>query len=247
MDKDKIIEMLREDEHYYGAFGKNYRSNSDISRLFDNPLSLSQDQGPNINFLIGGYFHTAVLEPEKLSKYRVLDHKSRVVKGYKQEADGEMCMLTKDVENINKMIGALMSNDACRELVRGVGTTPNLEYELPGITELAGLMWKGKADIVNHDLNLIIDLKTTSNINNFKSSSFKYNYDSQAYIYSKLFGYDFMFIAIDKKTHQVGIFDCSPDFLARGAEKVERASEIYRLFYEDESFDPTQYFINKTL
>ena len=247
MHKDKIIEMLREDEHYYGEFGKNYRSNSDIGKLFENPLSLGQDQGPNINFLIGGYFHTAVLEPEKLEKYKILNCKTRSSKDYKAKSKGEMCMLTKDVENIDAMIEAMMGNDACRELVRGAGKSPNIEYELPGIAELEGLMWKGKADIVNHDLKLIIDLKTTSSINSFQWSANKYNYDSQAYVYSKLFGYDFMFIVVDKKTHQVGIFDCSQEFLERGAEKVKRASDIFRLFYEDESFDASQYFINKTL
>jgi len=39
MDK-KAIEKLRDDEHYYGEFGKQYLSNSDISNLLTNPLSL---------------------------------------------------------------------------------------------------------------------------------------------------------------------------------------------------------------
>ena len=81
----------------------------------------------------------------------------------------------------------------------------------------------------------------------FKYSASKYNYDSQAYIYQHLFGYELIFIAIDKSNHQIGIFDCSPEFLARGADKVERAVEQYKLFYESEDFDPQQYFINQTL
>ena len=31
MNKEKAIEKLRDDEHYYGAFGKKYLSSSDIS------------------------------------------------------------------------------------------------------------------------------------------------------------------------------------------------------------------------
>jgi hypothetical protein len=108
-------------------------------------------------------------------------------------------------------------------------------------------MWKGKADIVNHDEKLIIDLKTTADITKFKYSASKYNYDSQAYIYSKLFGYEMLFIAIDKNTHQIGIFDCSPEFYARGEDKVKRAVEAYELFYKSEDFDPKQYFLTKTL
>ena len=122
-----------------------------------------------------------------------------------------------------------------------------LEYEQPEITELEGQMWKGKADIVNHDEKLIIDLKTTADITKFKYSASKYNYDSQAYIYSKLFGYEMLFIAIDKNTHQIGIFDCSPEFYARGKDKVERAVQAYELFYKSEDFDPKQYFLTKTL
>ena len=36
------------------------------------------------------------------------------------------------------------------------------------ITELCGLMWKGKADVVNHNEKLIIDLKTTNDLDGFK-------------------------------------------------------------------------------
>ncbi len=108
-------------------------------------------------------------------------------------------------------------------------------------------MWKGKADIVNHDEKLVIDLKTTANINKFQNSARMYNYDSQAYIYSKLFGYEMLFIVIDKETHQIGLFDCSTDFYERGSDKVARANDAYDLFFKQEGFDPSQYFINKTL
>ena len=37
-----------------------------------------------------------------------------------------------------------------------------VEYEQPGLVELEGMQWKGKADIVNHSSQLIIDLKTIS-------------------------------------------------------------------------------------
>jgi hypothetical protein len=137
----------------------------------------------------------------------------------------------------------MLNNEVCRDLIR----SGNVEYERPEITELEGQMWKGKADIVNHDEKLIIDLKTTADITKFKYSASKYNYDSQAYIYSKLFGYEMLFIAIDKNTHQIGIFDCSPEFYARGEDKVKRAVEAYELFYKSEDFDPKQYFLTKTL
>jgi phosphosulfolactate synthase (CoM biosynthesis protein A) len=56
-----------------------------------------------------------------------------------------------------------------------------------------------------------------------------------------------VFIAIDKNTHQIGIFDCSDAFYESGLDKVQRAVEQYKLFYETPDFDPQQFFINKTL
>ena len=93
-------------------------------------------------------------------------------------------------------------------------------------------MWKGKADIVNHDEKLVIDLKTTADIDKFRWSASKYNYDSQAYIYRKLFGYDMLFIAMDKSTNQIGLFECSSEFYRSGERKVEKASEVYDLFFK---------------
>ena len=122
-----------------------------------------------------------------------------------------------------------------------------VDYEIPGITKIGNYMWKGKADIVNHEDKLVVDLKTTGDISKFRWSASKYNYDSQAYVYRELFGYDMVFVVIDKTTHQIGIFDCSDEFYASGKDKVNRAMDAYELFYDTEGFDPKQYFISKTL
>ena len=108
-------------------------------------------------------------------------------------------------------------------------------------------MWKGKCDVLNHDDQLVIDLKTTADINNFRRAAFRYNYDAQAYVYRKLFGYDMLFIVIDKNTQQIGMFDCSDEFYRSGEDKVERAMEAYDLFFKSKDFDPKQFFISKTL
>ena len=243
MTNEEAINKLREDEHYYGEFGKQFLSNSNISTLLKNPLSLGQPQAQIPAFLVGGYFHTAILEPEKLKKYRVIQASTRNTKVYKELSGGEMCLLQSEVDLCEVMIDKVLENDVCRSLIR----PSSGEYELPGIKEIDGALWKGKADIINHDEKLIIDLKTTADLDGFRWSAKKYNYDSQAYIYSKLFGYEMLFIVVDKNTHQIGIFDCSPEFYQRGADKVEKAVEAYNLFHKDENFDPTNYFINQTL
>lgn len=246
MNKAKILKKLKEDEHYYGDFGKQYLSNSDISTLLNNPLQLGKPSKPNPNFLMGGYFHTAILEPEKLASFKIVESTSRNTKQYKEISGGEMCLLQSEADNINLMTDKIMANDICADLIRGTEGKLN-DYEEPMIKEIEGVMWKGKADIINHDEKLVIDLKTTGDIDRFQWSAKKFNYDSQAYIYQQLFGYEMLFIAIDKKTHQIGMFDCSPKFYESGKDKVIKAIEVYDLFYKTDDFDPAQYFINKTL
>ena len=243
MKKEEILKKLTNDEDYYGAFGRKYLSNSDIGTLLKNPLAFGQPSKPSAAFLVGGYFHTAILEPDKLKKYKVIPASTRNTKVYKEMSGGELCLLQQEVDQIQLMTEKMMNNDICRGIIQD----SNTEYEVPQIDKIGEYMWKGKADIVNHNDKLVIDLKTTADINKFKWSASKYNYDSQAYIYSKLFGYDMLFIVIDKNTHQLGMFDCSPEFYASGKDKVDRAEKAYELFYKSEGFDPKQYFISKTL
>ena len=246
MDKKQILKKLRNDEDYYGDFGKQFLSNSDIYHLLNNPLKFQQPFDPSPAFLVGGYFHTAILEPDKLEKFKVIKSSTRNTKTYKEMSGGELCLLQQEVDDIELMRDKVMQNDICADLIMGTDGKLN-DFEVPMIKEIEGMTWKGKADIVNHNEKLVIDLKTTSDINKFKNSAYRFNYDSQAFIYSSMFGYEFLFIVIDKKTHQLGMFDCSPRFYESGQDKVRRAVEAYDLFYKTESFDPKQYFISKTL
>jgi exodeoxyribonuclease VIII len=243
MKKEKVIEKLRNDEHYYGDFGKQYLSNSDIKTLLTNPLALGEQSKPSPAFLVGGYFHTAILEPDKLKKYRVIPSSTRNTKAYKEMSGGELCLLQHEVDAIELMKDKLMNNQVCKGLINSTNT----EYEVPGVSKLFKYTWKGKADVINHDDKFIVDIKTTADINKFKSSAYRYNYDSQAYIYRKLFGYEMIFVVIDKTTHQLGVFDCSDEFYRSGEDKVLRAEDAYELFFKTKDFNPKQYFISKTL
>ena len=246
MNKEKILQKLKNDEDYYGDFGNQFLSNSHISKLLKDPLRAFEQSKPSPAFLVGGYFHTCILEPDKLEKFTVIPSATRNTKQYKDMSGGELCLLQHEVDAIELMRDKVMSNDICADLIMGTDGKLN-DFEVPMVTELFGNKWKGKADIVNHNEKLIIDLKTTADIEKFQWSASKYNYDSQAYIYSKLFGYEMLFIVIDKITCQIGMFDCSPQFYERGEEKVSKASEAYDLFYKTKDFDPKQYFISKTL
>ncbi len=243
MNKKDILKKLTDDKHYYGDFGKKYLSSSDVGVLLSNPLALKKEQKKTAAFLVGGYFHTTILEPDKLKKFKVIPTTSRNSKLYKEKSSGELCLLQQEVDNIEIMSEKMLSNKICNSLIRGKW----VEYEKPMITKIGKYMWKGKCDVLNHDDQLVIDLKTTADINNFRRSAYRYNYDVQAYVYRKLFGYDMLFMVIDKITKQIGIFDCSEEFYNIGKDKVERAMEAYDMFFKSKDFDPKQFFISKTL
>jgi hypothetical protein len=244
MDK-KTYNKLKQDKHYYGEFGNKFLSNSNISTLLKDPAKLRENRPSTPAFLVGGYFHTAILEPEKLKSFRIVEASTRNTKIYKELSGGEMCLLQSEVDKIELMTQAMMDNDICRDLIKPL--LGDVIYEEPATIELFGNMWKGKADIINHEEKLVIDLKTTNDIDKFRWSASKYNYDSQAYIYSKLFGYEMLFIVIDKNSNRIGLFDCSPDFYSKGEEKVRQASAAYDLFYKSDDYDFKQYLHNETL
>tara|TARA_Y100001972_G_scaffold107146_1_gene136053 strand:+ start:207 stop:938 length:732 start_codon:yes stop_codon:yes gene_type:complete len=243
MQRKKILKMLEDDDQYYNGIGREFLSNSHISILQADPTKLKDPMPNNINFVIGRYVHTAILEPNKLKSFKVIESSTRNTKKYKELSEGEICLLQHEVDKIENMVEKIEKNKYFSELIAGM----NIEYEVPNIMQLEDLWWKCKADIVNHDDKLIVDLKTTSDINLFKSRCKRYNYDSQAFIYSSMFGYEFIFLVIDKNTLKTGIFECSTEFYESGQRKVKEASDIYKLFYETENFDPNQYFITKTL
>jgi|TARA_R110000803_G_scaffold207979_1_gene276289 hypothetical protein len=243
MNHKEIIDKLRDDENYYGEFGQQFLSNSNIKTLLSDPINLYVPTKKTTAMLIGGYFHTIILEPEKVKNFRVIESSSRNTKQYKEISGGELCLLQQEADKINLMTDKLLKNKFVETLITGT----NIIYEEPAMATIHEQKWKAKADIINYDENLVIDLKTTNDVDNFRFSAKKYNYDSQAFIYNKLFGFEMIFIVMDKNTHQIKICDCSPQFLERGEEKVIKAVEAFVLHHKTENFDPTQYFTNETL
>ena len=124
MNKEKILQRLCNDEDYYGEFGNQYLSNSHVGKLLKDPLRAFEPSKPSPAFLIGGYFHTCILEPDKLEKFKVVKSSSRNTKAYKDVAGGELCLLQHEVDTIELMREKVMDNDICRDLI----TLGNVEY-----------------------------------------------------------------------------------------------------------------------
>ena len=231
-----VIDKLRDDEHYYGEFGRQYMSNSNIGTLLNNPSMFGAVTQETVPMVVGRFLHVALLEPEKLGSFNVVDASSRNTNIYKDASPGRISLLSKEAEQLQYMIDKIKGNRVMNKAIYESGN----RFEEPAVGELFGLKWKGKADILCKDR--IIDIKTTGDIDKFKYSADKYNYDSQAYIYSVLFGVKMDFFVIDKPTLRLGIFESTDEFLLRGREKVQRAVHIYNKFFGDSpTHDINQY------
>ena len=226
----EIKEKLKDDSLYYGEYGKQWLSNSDIYSLLNNPKNFRIKQEETKAMLEGRLFHTAMLEPHKLDDFFIVDVSSRNTKAYKEYVaeNNKMALLTHEAENILNVVDVMKSNIAMYDEIYKDGNI----YEVPMIKMINGRNWKGKADIICHDK--IIDLKTTSDLSKFKYSASKYNYDSQAFIYQELFGLPMEFYVIDKTTLQLAIYKPSEEFIQKGSLKVIEAMEVHERFFCNE-------------
>lgn len=245
MDRVEVLKSLKNDQEYYTGIGKQFLSNSDVGTLLNNPTAFGTFRKDGKAFAEGRLFHQLLLEPEKAVDFPVCDTSTRTTKEYKafiQELGVEFCMLTKEVAEVNRWVDAVRQNYSFYELIYGEGN----QYEVPEVTTFHDLPWKGKADIVTPEF--VVDLKTTGDINKFKYSARAYNYDSQCYIYQQLFGKPLVFLVVDKETCQLGMYKPSTEFVEYGAQKVERASQVYqRYFGQNASEDIINHYINEIL
>lgn len=225
------IERLKDDNEYYGDFGKKFLSASDVGALLDNPASF-KDSEETLNMLHGSYFHMLLLEPHKKDEFPIVEASSRNTKVYKESKEAlgvEMLMLREEADELEALAAKASGNFRLHELIYG----SDCEYEQPAIGEIHGNMWKGKCDIKGKEY--VIDIKTSANINKFKSSAWAYNYDSQAWVYRELFGLPVLFIVACKKTGQLALLTCSDEFYQRGEDKVLDATLVYNKYYAEDS------------
>ena len=240
-----IIDVLKDDNEYYSGIGKNYLSNSDIGTLLNNPQDFGKPRGDSKNLVDGRYFHHLLLEPDKAEATPFVDVSTRNTKEYKnfcEENNFSYVMLKKEQDELKRLASLMKGNIEFYDSIYA----PNNQFEVPAVGEIHGMMWKGKTDILNP--LLLIDVKTTSDIQKFKWSARAYNYDSQCYIYQQLFGKPLVFYVVDKETGQLGIFRPTENFVKGGEAKVIRAIEVFnRYFGPNPSDDICNYYISETL
>ena len=219
MNKNEIINELRDDNEYYHGKGRDYLSASDINGILDGTYTKEiVDQEWKSHFEIGKMFHVQTLEPEKLGKFKIKDVKRRMA--------GEEFIKRSEAEMVAKM---KLSHDA-DVTARGLLYGPGVEYEVPNIVDIEGIPFKGKADCLNPQLGWCVDLKSTSRIDFFNESIKKW-YVAQLWCYYKIFGLPTAYIVVDKKTLETKVIYPPKHFYAQGKALVLEAIQKYKDHY----------------
>lgn len=230
-DKQEILTKMIDDEFYYGYLGSNALSKSACSKLLLGLKAYSKSlvKSPETQALRDGrLIHLCTLEPHKIKDLTIVDIAAKRGKAWDlalTKNHPQMVYTQKEL-NYAKSISRELLN--CQDVINYLNEA---EFEVPGIDMIDGLAFRGKADVISK--GTIIDVKTTTKIDNFKYSAKNFDYDLQAALYLKLFDcYEFIFIAIDKETKEIKISPCSDSFISRGEEKLEMAIDKYREYLE---------------
>ena len=231
--KEEILAQMYDDSFYYGVLGKHALSSSSLKMILKSPktyrnvMKYGDPNGDSPALAAGKLAHWMVLEPHKIDKLHFVDASTKNTKIYKEakEQYGEV-FLTKERSAAERLTDAIFRNEAALQLLT------DSEFEVPEIAMLNGLPFRGKADIIQGDT--IIDYKTTAELSGFKWSADKYGYDLQAYMYLRLFNKKkFTFLVIDKASTDIGIFETTDDFIAKGEQKFIQAVDNYKYFFQD--------------
>jgi len=236
METKEAIEVLRKDEEYYNGIGKNYLSNSNINTLLKSPKDFHVVEPKSVDMIMGNAIHEITFFGS--TNLPSIESSTRTTKVYRERGTEEHILLEKEMEACHNIAKTLRNTKAADILF----DKDNI-YEEPMIKDLFGngVLWKGKADIINSNIDRVIDLKSTSNIDAFTSKGRMFNYDSQAWIYRELFGMEVMFFVIEKNSLRMKRIDVSDETYEKGRIKAMEAEQNYIDMILNKTSDPLQY------
>ena len=245
-DKQELIDNMYNDEFYYDYLGKQALSSSSLKMVLSSPKTYKYvtkyGQSETQPLRDGKLFHIMILEPHKIDELTIVDVATKAGKAYKEaKAEGKEVYTTNEIKAAERLADAILRND------EAVHFMSKAQFEIPEIAMINGIPFRAKADILKD--NMIVDLKTTTGLNEFRYSADKYSYDLQAYLYREMFNVDeFVFVCIDKGSLDIGIFECSDEFYEKGKRKLEQGIDNYKYFFgEDSDVDLNQYVLRGVL
>ena len=264
MKTKDIIKNLRVDSKYYGEYGKQWLSNSDVYTLLYDREQYGCKTTVTDSMLKGSYLHTLIFQPHKKKDYIIWDKTDTRGKAYKEylvENNLDIILTRKEADEVEEQAEWLMDKNNPKTLNNKIGNTPIVDFlhdkkakrEEPIVGEIFGVDFKGKADLISNDI--ILDLKRTNDVKRFPNKvKYESSYDTQAFIYQTLFGLPFVFLVIgDKKKtradgtiyYDMGVHAATDEVLIRGKRNTQEA--VMRYIEEQEGTSNLESFIYNTI
>jgi len=258
--------MITKDE-LVDRFGKGHLSYSsmkmalgDMKNFERYMLGLLKFESKALDF--GTLYDMLLFEPEKAAKVYVVVHQDEVLercspktrsskappmtaeyKAKKQElsdeleAKGKVLVTKTDMQVANDMIDRLRSCGLVDSYLNG-------KYQVEFNEQVNGVPVKGFLDCLGS--NFISDSKSTQSVKKFKYSVRDFNYDIQAYIYTKVFGIKDFYWVVQEKTepYTPALVKCSDSTLFAGEMNFSTAAYRIRNFLDRPSdYDPSQEYM----
>jgi hypothetical protein len=257
---EDLLSKMYNDDFYYNEMGTNKALSYSTAKmllkspkLFDNMTRSHMKETQALRD--GKLIHTQILEPHKYAKFNFVEASTRATKAFKDavvESGASNTFTVKERNACDRVSSAFLNNSSCTNfLERGL-------TEVPGLVTYEGIPFRAKADILGADF--VADVKTTSDgvsditlangstKNQFAYTVSKYDYDMQAYLYTRVFDVpDFYWLVIDKTTTDIGIFKASQDTLDRGRAKLDEAVGIYGMIFVDKFIDLNELHVNQVI
>ncbi len=185
IQKNKLIKLSNDEYFSYPALSNSFLIAFDISPCH---AYLHKEQTKSQE--LGSYFHAGILEPEKLSEFLVAPSNNRntnVYKDFKNNNPGKIIFLEKEMEeNINDLNQIKHNLFQCE--IEGFSFEEiynRSQKEVVGIWSENDIKFKIKMDLhlETENLNIITELKSTTDALNFQKSVNNFQYYRQAYFY----------------------------------------------------------------
>jgi len=232
-----ILKKMDDDSFYYGYLSKHALSSSMCKSLLEGPEVYANKlkEPPKAKepqpFRDGRLIHLLALEPHRIEELTIIDSTkgSKLYKLAIEEKPAQTVYTRAELNRCKDIADAVLENDDFKNIVK------DASFEIPSISNYNGLPFRGKADVLLP--GVVVDLKTTSDIDNFDQAALLYGYDLQAALYLELFeSFEFKYIVVDKKTKEVKTVQFSDDFIQSGYDKLDLATENYYKYLENKDF-----------
>ena len=228
---------MDDDSFYYGYLSKHALSSSMCKSLLEGPEVYANKlkEPPKAKepqpFRDGRLIHLLALEQHRIEELTIIDSTkgSKLYKLAIEEKPAQTVYTRAELNRCKDIADAVLENDDFKNIVK------DASFEIPSISNYNGLPFRGKADVLLP--GVVVDLKTTSDIDNFDQAALLYGYDLQAALYLELFeSFEFKYIVVDKKTKEVKTVQFSDDFIQSGYDKLDLATENYYKYLENKDF-----------